>query len=213
MRSTVADHPSPPRPESARGRAILYSILLPGHRHCGCIPQIALLGDYAVGSDASLLITSKHTGGATPDLARLYGRRLVTINETSPNDFLNESRMKFITSHDVITARHLYENFFDFPPTHKGFLTTNHKPIVRGTDHGIWRRLHLVPFLVKIEEKERDKHFREKKLAPELSGILNWAIAGCASYLKDGLNPPKSVTDATEDYRHDMDLVGLWIEE
>ena len=164
----------------------------------------ALLGDYAVGSDASLLITNKHTGGATPDLARLYGRRLVTINETSPNDFLNESRMKFITSHDVITARHLYENFFDFAPTHKAFLTTNHKPIVRGTDHGIWRRLHLVPFLVKIEEKERDKHFREKKLAPELSGILNWErspaarlTSGTDSILRNRSPTPRKITAAT----------------
>src|SRR5262249_35409013 len=29
----------PPRPESIRGQAILYSILLPRRRHCGCIPQ------------------------------------------------------------------------------------------------------------------------------------------------------------------------------
>src|SRR5262249_31702096 len=174
----------------------------------------ALLGDYAVGSDASLLITNKHgSGGATPDLARLHGRRLVTINETSPNDFLNEARVKFITGHDVITARNLYEAPFDFAPTHKGFLTTNHKPIVRGTDHGIWRRLNLVPFLVKISEEECDRHFREKKLAPELPGILNWAIAGAASYLKNGLRPPKSVADATRDYRHDMDIVGLWLED
>jgi putative DNA primase/helicase len=173
----------------------------------------ALLGDYAVGSDASLLITTKNVGGATPDLARLHGRRLVTINETSPNDFLNESRVKFITSHDIITARNLYEAPFDFTPTHKTIVTTNHKPIVRGTDHGIWRRIHLIPFLVKILDKEADKHFREKKLVPELPGILNWAIAGCASYLKDGLSPPRSVTDATEGYRHDMDIVGLWIED
>ena len=58
----------------------------------------ALLGDYAIGADASLLITNRRQGGATPDLARLFGRRLVTVNETEDKDHLNESRIKFITS-------------------------------------------------------------------------------------------------------------------
>jgi putative DNA primase/helicase len=122
-------------------------------------------GDYAIGSDASLLITQK-TGGATPDLARLHGRRLVTINETEQHSHLNEQRVKFITSHDVITARHLFEDPFDFMPTHKTTLTTNYKPIVKGTDEGIWRRIHLWPFIITIPENERDASFREKQLLP-----------------------------------------------
>jgi putative DNA primase/helicase len=173
----------------------------------------ALLGDYAVGADASMLITTKNVGGATPDLARLYGRRLLTVNETQQSDFLNEARVKFITSHDVITARNLYEAPFDFTPTHKTFLTTNYKPIVKGTDVGIWRRLHLVPFLTTIAPDDRDPRFRQKMLMPELSGILNWAIAGLKSYNRVGLNAPQAVTSATDEYRHDMNLVGLWIEE
>ena len=121
----------------------------------------ALLGEYAIGSDASLLITQRH-GGATPDLARLFGRRLVTINETEQHSHLNEQRVKFITSHDVITARNLFEDPFDFMPTHKTCLTTNYKPIVKGTDEGIWRRIHLWPFVTTIPENERDASFREK---------------------------------------------------
>jgi putative DNA primase/helicase len=173
----------------------------------------ALLGDYAVGSDASMLVTTKHAGGATPDLARLCGRRLLTINETQQNDFLNEARVKFITSHDTITARNLYEAPFDFTPTHKTCLTTNHKPIVRGTDAGIWRRLHLVPFLTTIEPESRDPQFREKMLTPELSGILNWAIDGLKAYNRVGLNAPQAVASATAEYHHDMDIVGLWLED
>jgi putative DNA primase/helicase len=173
----------------------------------------ALLGDYAVGADASLLVTNKKTGGATPDLARLHGRRLVAINETEQNDFLNEARVKFITSHDIITARNLYEEPFDFTPTHKTFLTTNHKPIVRGTDEGIWRRIHLLPFIKVIPAKERDANFRDKKLLPELPGILNWALDGLKEYQRNGLNPPKVVMDATGEYRQDMDIIGNWIDE
>jgi putative DNA primase/helicase len=173
----------------------------------------ALLGDYAVGAEASLLITSKKSGGATPDLARLHGRRLVTVNETEQNDHLNDSRVKFITGHDVITARNLYEEPFDFTPTHKTFLTTNHKPIVKGTDEGIWRRIHLLPFIKVIAIEERDPNFREHKLLPELPGILNRALEGLKEYWNIGLQPPAGVTDATKEYRDDMDLVGNWIEE
>jgi putative DNA primase/helicase len=173
----------------------------------------ALLGDYAIGADAGLLVARQTAGGATPDVARLHGRRLVAINETAENDRLNEARVKFLTSNDKITARNLYEKPFDFTPTHKAFLTTNHKPIVQGTDEGIWRRIHLWPFNLMIPAEKVEKDFRERRLLPELPGILNWALEGLAAYCREGLNPPACVLAATEEYRQDMDLVGQWIDE
>ena len=127
------------------------------------------------------------------------------------NFHLNEARVKFITGQDRIAARNLYQGFFDFDPSHKTFLTTNHKPIIRGTDIGIWRRIQLLPFTVSISKVEKD--FRERRLMPELSGILNWALAGLAAYRKQELNPPETVLASTENYRHDMDVVGQWIAE
>jgi putative DNA primase/helicase len=173
----------------------------------------SFVGDYALAADAGLLIERKTPGGATPELARLKGRRLVSINETSENDHLNEARVKFVTSQDKITARNLYQGFFDFDPSHKTFLTTNHKPIIRGTDIGIWRRIHLLPFTVAIPPEKVEKDFRERRLMPELSGILNWALMGLAAYLKEGLNPPQAVLASTKEYREDMDVVGQWIAE
>jgi putative DNA primase/helicase len=173
----------------------------------------SLLGDYALAADAGLLIERKTPGGATPELARLNGRRLVSINETSENDHLNEARVKFITSQDKITARNLYQGFFDFDPSHKTFLTTNHKPIIRGTDIGIWRRIHLLPFTVAISAEKVEKDFRERRLMPELSGILNWGLVGLADYLKQELDPPQTVLASTKEYREDMDVVGQWIAE
>jgi putative DNA primase/helicase len=145
--------------------------------------------------------------------ARLKGVRFVAINETKENDQLNEARVKFITSQDTMTARYLYGHLFDFFPTHKTFVTTNHKPIVREIDEGIWRRLHFIPFTVTIPQDLVEKDFRERRLMPELSGILNWMIEGVAAYLKEGLNPPTIVRDATDEYRQDMDVVGQWLEE
>jgi putative DNA primase/helicase len=174
----------------------------------------ASLGEYAIAADASLLIERKAPGGATPEIARLKGRRLVAINETAQNDMLNETRVKYITSQDMISARHLHREFFDFYPTHKTVLTTNHKPVVHGTDVGIWRRLHLIPFVVALDKVAKvEKDFRERRLLPELNGILNWAIQGAMIYCRDGLNPPAIVRSATEEYRGDMDVVGQWLEE
>ncbi len=173
----------------------------------------ALLGNYALAADAALLTERKKAGGATEEIARLKGRRLVAVNETAENDHLNEARIKFITSQDTITARNLYGHLFDFFPSHKTALTTNHKPIVRGTDEGIWRRVQLIPFTVTIPKSEVERDFRERRLMPALLGILNWALAGLADYLKQGLSPPEAVQASTQDYREDMDVVGQWITE
>jgi putative DNA primase/helicase len=173
----------------------------------------AILGDYALAADAALLTERKKQGGATEEIARLKGRRLVAVNETAENDHLNEARVKFITSQDTISARNLYGHLFDFFPSHKAFLSTNHKPIVRGTDEGIWRRVQLIPFLVTIAKTAVEKNFRERRLMPEFPGILNWALAGLADYLRQGLNPPKTVLASTEDYRNDMDVIGQWLDE
>jgi putative DNA primase/helicase len=173
----------------------------------------ALHGEYALAADASLLTEQRTRGGATEEIARLKGRRFVAVNETNENDQLNEARVKFITSQDTMTGRYLYGHLIDFFPTHKTFLATNHKPIVRGTDEGIWRRVHLIPFTVTITKDTVEKDFRERRLMPELAGILNWAIEGVAAYLKEGLNPPQIVRAATDEYRQDMDVVGQWLEE
>jgi putative DNA primase/helicase len=174
----------------------------------------AILGDYAIAADASLLVERKMHGGATPEVARLKGRRFAAVNETAENDLLNETRVKYITSQDTISARHLHKEFFDFDPTHKTFITTNHKPIVHGSDIGIWRRIHLIPFTVALDKVGNvEKDFRERRLLPELSGILNWAIRGAVMYCRDGLNPPPIVLSATEEYRKDMDVVGQWLHE
>jgi putative DNA primase/helicase len=173
----------------------------------------ALFGDYALAADAGLLTERKKAGGATEEIARLKGRRFVAVNETAENDHLNEARIKFITSQDTITARNLYGHLFDFFPSHKTSLTTNHEPIVRGTDEGIWRRVQLIPFTVTILKSTVEKDFRDRRLMPELPGILNWALAGLAAYLKQGLDPPQTVLASTQDYRNDMDVVGQWIAE
>ena len=171
-----------------------------------------LLGDYAWAADASILIAPHDRSGPTPEIVALKGKRLLSINETREGDSLNEQRVKALCSTEAKTGRGLHEKPIDFKPTYKDALKTNPKPKVRGTDHGLWRRLHLVPYLVRIHEDEAEIRFRETKLQPERSGILNWQRAGLRDYLKNGerLKPPKVVCAATDEYRREQDVIGQW---
>ena len=171
----------------------------------------AVLGDYAHAADASLLMPPKDQSGPKPEIVALKGKRAVFINETSENAWLNESRVKYLAGKDTLSGRDLWEKLINFSPTHKPILRTNHKPQIRGTDLGIWRRINYVPYLVTIADDEKDERFREKYLVPELPGILNWMLAGLKEYLRIGLKPPLVVCEATKEYREDSDSVGKWI--
>jgi P4 family phage/plasmid primase-like protien len=155
-----------------------------------------LLGDYAHAAGAGLLMPTKDQSGPKPEIVVLKGKRAVFINETGESAHLNESRVKYLSGNDTLYARDLHEKPINFRPTHKPLLRTNHKPIIRGTDLGIWRRINNVPYLVTITEEEKIVRFREDKLMPELPGILNWALAGLKQYLETGLQPPEAVCRA-----------------
>ena len=120
---------------------------------------LGMLGpDYAVIAPPDLLIVAR--GQRHPaERAYLFGKRLVIAME-SEEGRLNESLIKQLTGSDPITARGMGENFWTFNPTHKIALCTNHKPIITGTDHAIWRRPKLVPFDVRIAEDEKIPIFR-----------------------------------------------------
>jgi putative DNA primase/helicase len=120
--------------------------------------------------------------------------------------------IKQITGNDALTARFLYGEFFDFIPTFKVFMATNHKPLIKGTDYGIWRRIKLIPFTTTITPDRQDKHLEEKLLG-EGPGILNWLIEGTRRWIEKGLQAPAVITNATEEYRNEMDVLGNFIKE
>lgn len=173
----------------------------------------AVLGDYAQQAPTDLLMASRtNRGGATPDLARLPGARFVSAVETGDGRRLDEPLVKQITGGDRIAARRLYRDVFEFTPTHKLWLATNHLPEVRGTDEAIWRRVKLVPFTVTIPDAERDGDL-PRKLETELDGILAWAIHGARAYQERGLDEPDIVRQATKSYRDEMDDLGAFLDE
>lgn len=170
------------------------------------------LGSYAAVALPSILLT-RDSGTPTNDLARLAGVRLVCCSETEDGAKLADGMVKYITSNETITARFLHKEFFEYRPQFKILLCTNHKPLTRATDNGLWRRLSLVPFRYTVTENERIQDFRQRVLAPELSGVLNWVIQGAIKFNQEGLKKPKVVADAVAEYREESDLFAQWLED
>jgi len=170
-----------------------------------------LLGDYAIASPTETFMR-KNSDQNTNDIARLRGTRFVTTTEAEQGRRLSEPLIKKITGNDQMTARFLYGEFFNFTPTFKIFMATNHKPVIKGTDYGIWRRIKLIPFLSRIPEEKQDKHL-ELKLRAETSGILNWLLEGTALWKKEGLKAPSAILNATDEYREEMDIIGNFLKD
>jgi putative DNA primase/helicase len=184
----------------ANGKSVLLNLIM------------AVMGeDYATTAMPDLLLARQ--GGQHPtEIANLFGKRLLVCQEAGAGRRLNESLVKWLSGGDKLQARRMREDFWEFDPTHKAFIIGNHRPEVRGTDIGIWRRLRLIPFNVTFSEDRQDKQLPEKLLA-EAPGVLAWMVRGCLEWQRRGMLTPKSVIAATESYRAEEDFVTQFIAE
>ncbi|RVI88147.1 DNA primase [Sinorhizobium medicae] len=177
-----------------------------------------LLGDVAVTLPATSLIgEGGSSGSASPDLARLHGRRLLRVKELPEGEDLRENLVKELTGGETITARDLFSGYTDFLPIFIAIMSGNGYPRITGTDDGIWRRMAVIHWPNKIAKEDR-REFEEivSSFEPEHPGILNWLIEGVHIFLREGLVIPEAVEKATQEYRDDMDrtagFVGRCIE-
>jgi len=169
-----------------------------------------LLGDYAMQTPVSTIMT-RGRGSINNDIARLRGARFVATTETEEGSRFNESEVKLITGGDVIAARFLHQNYFEYTPQFTLWISGNHKP-VPGDSYSIWRRLILIPFDVRFSGDKKDKGL-SRRLRNELPGILNWAIEGCLEWQDKGLKTPQVILDATKDYQTEMDRINSWMQD
>lgn len=182
-----------------------------------------LLGSYASQTSPDTLMQKRFGEGIPNDVARLRGARLVTAIETNEGRQFDEAKIKEMTGGDVVTARFLRKEFFEFKPEFKLILATNHRPQITGADDGIWRRIRLLPFNARFWNPDKrgqsgPKHLRADKLMPEklqaeLSGILNWALQGCLDWQRGGLPESRVVAEATAEYRAESDIVERFLSE
>lgn len=170
-----------------------------------------LLEDYAQTASFETFLVKKQER-VNNDIARMQGKRLISAIEAEGERRLSEVLVKQLTGGDVITARFLYGEFFEFKPQFKIVLACNHKPVIKGTDYAIWRRIKLIPFNITIPENERDKRLIEK-LKAELPGIVVWAVQGCLEWQREGLCEPQEVKQATNGYQTEMDVLQAFIDD
>jgi putative DNA primase/helicase len=171
-----------------------------------------LLGEHAISAPEGLVISRSHE--PHPErLAFLRGRRLVVSAELEREAALAEALVKMLSGGDTISARELYGRRFNFVPTHKLLIVSNHRPKVRGTDHALWRRLRVVPFGAVIAPGEQDPTLRRRLLSDDGPAVLSWLVRGTVAWHRDGLGSAAAVEAATSAYRQAEDVLARWIDE
>jgi putative DNA primase/helicase len=172
-----------------------------------------LAGSHCTTAQAtSFMLHGKTGSGASPDIAALNNRRVVCVTEIPIGQRLDEAMIKSLTGGEEMSARPLYGAPFTFTPRFKLWFAGNHKPAIKGSDHGIWRRVQLIPFTVTISAEKKDPNLLEK-LRHELPGILNWAVAGYQEWKRIGLNPPAAISDQVKEYKREEDVLAEWLED
>lgn len=182
----------------------------------------AALGGYARTSSAETFMSSGpsagRAGAAREDVLRLRGARFVYIDEPDDGAELREALIKSITGGEMMAARALYaRQTVEYRPAFVLFCGTNYRPIIKGDDHGIWRRIVLLPFTRNFDadptarkDGKRKDRLREADMLP---GVLAWCVRGALAYQQRGLDMPPAVQAARAQYRRDMDLLAEWLEE
>jgi putative DNA primase/helicase len=169
------------------------------------------LGDYAAAADPELLIARTFDAHPT-GVADLFGLRLAVLTESDSGRRLAEGTVKRLTSSEPVKARRMREDFWSFTPSHTFLMLTNHKPLISGTDEGIWRRIKLVPWDVVIPEGERDEELGDR-LHLELDHVLAWLVAGYQDWRTNGLGDPEQVIRATEAYKAESDALARFLDQ
>jgi len=182
-----------------------------------------ILGEYSCPIQSEMLLDQgrgKSTGGPTPDIMGLQGRRLVVASESDEARRFSASRLKWVTGSDTLKGRNPHDKYETrFKPTHKLILMTNNDPYAPPDDFAFWDRVLKLDWPFKFvsnpqrpDEKPRDPYLMSK-LKKEYPGILRWMLEGCMEWQAHGLQPPACVTDSIQSYHREQDIIQDFIEE
>lgn len=169
----------------------------------------SIMGDYGVVAAPDLLLVSR--GDRHPaDVAALRGARLATISELPPGRALDLSKTKQLTGGEMLAARGMRQDWWNFMPQFKLVIFANAKPRIGVADEAIRRRIHLIDFAETIPPAERNPHL-SAELRAEWPSILRWQLDGAIAWQEQGLNPPESVRASSKAYLDSQDEFSAWI--
>jgi len=145
-------------------------------------------------------ITSNNANSASPELSKLFLKRLGIINESEDTMTLGKQFKSLVDSANI-TARPLYGNPFKMELTSQFILNTNNLPHFPQEDSYI-RRMLTVPFYncykrkedMSGNDKEIDKNL-ESRILQNKSGVLKWFVDGAKRYYKNNEILPDEPSD------------------
>lgn len=174
-----------------------------------------LMGDYSEVVQSDILTRSHKSDQGKYEVAKLSKNRFAMSTEIAADAYLKEDQVKTLTSNESITARQIYKEAITFDPTHKIWMAGNYKPLIRGTDAGIWRRVNLIPFEYTVpKEKRRSADIMMAEFKAEFSGILNWGLEGLKSYIAEGtIKAPNAILLSNAEYEDESDTLQYFLEE
>ena len=174
---------------------------------------LRILGEYGRTAKPEMLSKKgfSDSSGPSEDVARLNGARMVNVSEPEKSMQIDASLTKQMTGNNILTARYLRENSFEFKPQFKLFIDTNHLPQISDMTLFESDRINIIPFYRHFKAEERDIDLKAFFAKPEnLSGILNWCLEGFRMYADEGLTMPDSVREATKRYREQSDRLMMF---
>ena len=174
---------------------------------------LRILGEYGRTAKPDMLSKKgfADSSGPSEDVARLNGARMVNVSEPEKSMQIDASLTKQMTGNNILTARFLRENSFEFKPQFKLFIDTNHLPQISDMTLFESDRIKIIPFNRHFTAEERDIDLKSFFARSEnLSGILNWCLEGFRLYMTEGLDMPDSVENATKEYRQQSDRIMMF---
>ena len=136
-----------------------------------------------------------------PMLADTVGLRYITLSETKKGALLDVNAIKSLTGRDPRKTRQLHCPAFTFTPQFTMWLSTNFLPKVNDDTLFKSDRLWVIEFNKHFDGDDRDFSLKEIFEHPDNQAvILKWLLDGYSMYVKEGLNPPDCIKEATARY-------------
>lgn len=141
----------------------------------------------------------------------IIGASLVYCDETPRK--IDEERLKTLISGGLVRVDRKYRDDLSFRPTAKWIVSGNALPALSDHSDGFWRRWVIFPFTVKPATVQ--PLLAETIIDEELSGVLNWALAGLKKLLERGRFPtlsPLMLEARDQGKKETNSVLGWWLD-